>query len=83
MFKGPNCILEFLDNFKQDVTNLKEILRHPIEMNLCPEEEIAFKAAKVCHICDKPETDIDPFVRNHDHLSGKFLGTSHNSCNLN
>ena len=83
MFKGPNCILEFLDSLKQDVAQLKEILRHPIEMDLSPEEEIAFNAAKVCHICDKPETDIDPFVRNHDHLSGKFLGSSHNSCNLN
>ena len=37
--------------------------------------------ATVCHLCERPLTDDDK-VRNHCHLTGKFLGAAHNSCNL-
>lgn len=39
-----------------------------------------FKSAKDCHICGK-ELRSDP-VRDHCHITGRFRGAAHNTCNL-
>src|SRR5258708_6082285 len=46
------------------------------------DNEIYNKATK-CHICDGKFSVIDHKVRDHCHLSGKFRGAAHNSCNIN
>ena len=33
-------------------------------------------------ICDKPFTEKDYKVKDHNHLSGKYRGPAHRSCNL-
>ena len=83
VFKGVNCNTRFLDSLKDDVSQLKDILRRPIAMELTKEEDGIFLQASSCHICDQPATDADHFVRNHSHLTGEFVGAAHNSCNLN
>ena len=57
------------------------------------EDKQCFESASLCHICknrrknkntpEYPFTNMDPKVRDHDHLTGKFLGAAHNTCNLN
>ena len=57
------------------------------------EDKKAFDSELSCFICknkrlDKglkqyPFSDLDPKVRDHDHLTGKYLGAAHRSCNLN
>ena len=52
-----------------------------------------FERSTVCFICnndkgvkgkkEKPFTESDPKVRDHDHLTGIYLGTAHKTCNLN
>ena len=34
-----------------------------------------------CHICEKLLNDDK--VRDHDHITGKYIGASHNECNVN
>ena len=41
-----------------------------------------YKKAQRCYICDKPFTEKDFKVKDHNHLSGKYRGPAHRSCNL-
>ena len=44
------------------------------------EDWLAFRTAETCQVCDKPlEGDS---VGDHCHITGVYLGTAHNACNL-
>ena len=47
------------------------------------EEEEMFQKSNACWICGKLFDLIDEKVRNHCHISGKFRGAAHFSCNAN
>ena len=51
------------------------------KMFLSSEEEKDFREAKCCSICEE-ELGNDR-VRDHCHITGKYRGAAHNSCNLN
>jgi len=42
-----------------------------------------FESAEKCHICKNNFEDMDIKVRDHDHITGRYRGTAHQSCNLN
>ena len=47
-------------------------------------DKIDFKDAKYCHICNrkyKPKVKED-ILRDHDHYTGKYMGSAHKRCNL-
>ena len=46
------------------------------------EDEIEFKKADECHICNNKYTDEDIRVRDHCHITGKYRGSAHQECNL-
>ena len=47
------------------------------------EEEEIFQLSNKCWICDKLFDLVDEKVRDHCHISGKFRGAAHFSCNAN
>ena len=73
------------DKFCDDMLDLDEILTRRMEnvlpMRMTKKEEMRAKREKNCWLCRKP-LDEEDGVRDHDHLSGKFLGMAHNICNL-
>ena len=46
-------------------------------------EEEQFQSSKICCICEKLIDDDDEKVIDHCHVTGKFRGASHWSCNIN
>ena len=46
------------------------------------EEEEQFQSSNTCWICEKC-IDDDKKVRDHYHVTGKFRGAAHWSCNIN
>ena len=46
-------------------------------------DEINFKKAEACHICNKKYTDKDITVRDHCHVTLKYRRSAHQDCNLN
>lgn len=50
---------------------------------MTPENEQKFKASTHCHICNSPFEQTSTKVRDHSHITGKYRGAAHNSCNLN
>ena len=52
-------------------------------MKITIKELKCFKKAKKCHICEiKFEID-DILVKDHCHITGKYMGASHQKCNIN
>ena len=47
------------------------------------EEEEQFRLSNTCWICEKFIDDDDEKVRDHCHITGKFRGAAHWSCNIN
>ena len=47
------------------------------------EEEYLFQQSNSCSICEKLIDNDDEKVRYHCHVTGKFRGAAHRSCNIN
>ena len=47
------------------------------------EEEKRFQSSNTCWICGKLIDNDDKKVRDHCHITEKFIGTAHWSCNIN
>ena len=50
---------------------------------LSEEEEKQFQSSNTCWICKKLSDNDDEKVRDHCHITGKFRGSAHWSCNIN
>ena len=60
---------------------LKTKFNKPLKMT--PGDENDFQTATSCHICGKQYIESDVKVRDHCHVTGKYRGSAHESCNLN
>lgn len=83
-FKGLDSPKQFLIELVKDVvcyynTYMKEI-KPMIPLN--NEELQSFQNNNMCHICQLPIIN-EAKVKDHCHLSGKYRGPAHSSCNLN
>ena len=76
----------FVQTLKDEASKLSDILKQRLEQfknhNLSINEEKDFQKSKQCHFCKKEFTENDTKVRDHCHLTGKFRGAAHQSCNL-
>ena len=57
--------------------------KHFIKNLIMSEEEEQFQSSNTCWICEKLIDDDDEKVRDHCHVTGKFRGAAHWSCNIN
>ena len=47
------------------------------------EENERFEMTNICWICDKLIENTDKKIRDHCHITGKYRGAAHYSCNIN
>ena len=59
---------------------IKENFNKPL--NLTKVEEKEFQKSTHCHICNRKYGKDDVPVRDHCHITGKYRGSAHDSCNL-
>jgi len=78
-YTGDDCVSHFLALMMDWQDKYLPVSVTPLEMTV--EEERMFQQCNLCHICDDVFEDGDK-VRDHDHLTGKYLGAAHNRCNL-
>ena len=83
LYRGPDAVGKLLKALQKEECDILKKLKHVEPMKLRPEDEVSFKNATLCHICQKP-LGADR-VRDHDHLKQGFnyRGAAHNACNLN
>ena len=72
---------KFLDTLQENIKEIYNKFKFPKKMIFTEEDKKAFCESSKCHICDKDLSDDR--VRDHCHLSGKYRGAAHNSCNIN
>ena len=82
MYRGPDAADHFLVRMQRLRNQLSNELNLS-EIVMTPEDQQQFESSQTCWICKGDFTSVtDHKVRDHDHISGKFRGAAHNSCNL-
>ena len=84
IYRGEDCIQKFMKCMFEEVKNCQSIIRDNFNkpLKMTKKDEKAFTKAKRCHICEKKYTDDDVPVRDHCHITGKYRGSAHQTCNL-
>ena len=76
----------FIESLESDIKEIYNKFKIPKKMVMTPEDEIDYEKATHCHICEgklkKTDDKKEKKVRDHCHLTGKFIGAAHNKCNL-
>ena len=83
--RGADCVSRFISCILDEYEYCRCIRRDYFNKSLImsAEEEEIFQNACSCWICGKLFDLMDEKVRDHCHISGKFRGAAHFSCNAN
>ena len=82
-YTGDDADLRFMQSLLNIAETYVPSLSPGLPMNaLSPPQVAAYNDASACYLCDEPFSDWDGKVRDHDHLTGEYLGPAHSSCNL-
>ena len=83
-YRGEDCVARFVGDLRDLARRVKTILTTVVPMaDLTREESEKFRSAVKCHVCKEPFGPDDTRVRDHCHLTGRYRGPAHSSCNLN
>ena len=85
IYRGEDCIEKFLYCMFEEVENCQEIIRENFNkpLKMTKEDEEAFINATHCNICKKKYVkQVDIPVIDHCHVTGKYRGSAHKTCNL-
>lgn len=80
-YTGNDCASYFLNSLITAEEELLSNLNNFPDLNMSIKNEEDFKKSEICHVCEKELDDSDK-VRDHCHVTGKYLGAAHNNCNL-
>ncbi|XP_031789251.1 uncharacterized protein LOC107981634 [Nasonia vitripennis] len=81
--EGPEASKWFAGQLRNIEKQISDLYANPLPMPVLSQTElIGYYDSKTCHICKKLLND-DAKVRDHCHLTGKYRGPAHATCNLN
>ena len=85
VYRGENVAYEFIKAILKEYKYCKKIMKKHFNKNLImsEEEEYLFQQRNNCWISEKIINDEDAKVKDHCHVTGKFGGAAHWSCNIN
>ena len=82
LYRGENTAFKFIEAILKDYEYCKKVMKKHFNKNLIMTEEAEqFQLSNTCLICEKLIEDEK--VRDHCHITGKFRGAAHWSCNIN
>ena len=81
-YRGPRAVQKFLDCMLEEEDELMQLLHknEPLEMNEFIQLE--YERATKCFACQRPFSQKNYKVFDHDHLTSELRGISCNDCNL-
>ena len=82
-YRGPNAAEVFVKHMVDLEERLLGVLRDVKPMEMTEADVHDFKTATNCSTCICRKTLDTDRVREHCHVTGKYRGAAHNSCNLN
>jgi len=82
--RDSDCISWFVKELEELAHCVKTLLSiNVLRGALSREQWKAHHNATHCHICEKPFTPDDTWIRHHCHLTGRYRSPAHSNCNLN
>ena len=84
-FRGENAAYEFIKRILKDYQYCKKVMKKYFNKSfiMSYEEEEQFQSSNMCWICKNLfDDDDDEKVRDHCHITKKFRGVDHWSCNI-
>lgn len=83
LYRGKDVAEQFIKCIKTIAEEVSKIYKLNAPMiPLTQEEQTLFESANECFMCGEAFQLDDKKVHDHCHLTGKFRGAAHNSCNL-
>ena len=83
MYRGKNVVYKFIQCiFKEHEYCRRVMKKFNINLVVTAEKNEEFERSNICWIFGKL-IDFDDTVRDHCHISGKYRGCAHWSCNIN
>ena len=85
VYRSENAAYEFIKAILKEYKYCKKVMNKHFNKNLImsEEEEHLFQQSNSCWICKKLIDNDEEKVRDHCHVTGKFRGAAHWSCNIN
>ena len=85
VYRGEDCVNRFISCILNEYEYCRKVCKNYFNKSLImsDKEEEMFQDACSCWICGKLFDLMDEKVRDHCHISGKFRGAAHFSCNSN
>ena len=85
VYRGVNAAYEFIKATLQEYKYCRKVMNKHFIKNLIlsEEEEHLFQKSNSCWVCKKLIDNDEEKVRDHCHVTGKFRGAAHWSCNIN
>ena len=84
VFKGENAAYKFIEAILKEHQYCKKVMRKHFHKNLImsEKEEEQLQSSNICSTSEKLIDDDDEKVRDQFHVTGKFRGAAHWSCNI-
>ena len=85
LYRGNNAVFKFIQSIFKEYNYCKDVRKKHCHKNLVmsAEENEEFENCSICWVCGKL-IDIDHNkIRDHCHITGKYRGSCHWSCNIN
>ena len=85
IFRGEDVAYEFIKAILKGYVYCKKVMKKQFNKNLIMtgKEEEKFQSSNTGWICEKLIDDDDEKVRDHCHITRKFRGAAHWTCNIN
>ena len=85
LYRGNNAVFKFIQSIFKEYNYCKDVRKKHFHKNfvMSAEENEEFENSSICWVCGKL-IDIDHNkIRDHCHITGKYRGSCHWSCNIN
>ena len=85
VYRGENAVHEFNKAILKVYKYCRKVINRHFNKNviMTEEEEHLFQQSNSCWICKKLVDNDEEKVRDHCHVTGKFIGAAHWDCNKN
>ena len=83
VYRGKDCVNKFIKSILWEYDYCRDVMKDYLNKNLImiAKEKKTFQLANNCWICGKLFDLTDEKARDHWHITGKFRGAAHFSCN--